>query len=114
MPKAPENDAPAVEAVKAEALARKLEDGSTVVPLVTDEGTADIAVAPPARWYEGAVEHLTAGRISEWVKLAAADEESLVRWQGFRKRYCDLDAFLARWVAATGETPGESKGSSSS
>jgi hypothetical protein len=102
-------------AVKAEAKAVRREDGSTVVPLVTDDGTVlDIIVPAPAEWYEGAVEALTAGRISEWVKLAVEDSDSRIRWDSVRKRYRQLDAFLTAWTKATGESPGESPGSSAS
>lgn len=102
------------ETVKAEAVGKRLEDGSTVVPLTTDEGTVDILVPPPAMWWEGAVEHLTAGRINEWVQLAVDDQESKDLWNSRRKRYRDLDGFLSAWSGATGETPGESSGSSAS
>ena len=109
--KAPEQD---VAAIKAEAVGKRQTDGSTIVPLITDGGSADIVVPPPSMWYEGAVEALTAGRISEWVKLAVEDQESIDRWNGLRKRYRDLDAFLTAWTKATGESPGESSGSSAS
>jgi hypothetical protein len=115
MAEAPEKKAEAaVEAAKAEALGRRQEDGSVVVPLVTDEGTVEVTLAHPTLWYEGAVQHLTAGRITEWVRLAVADEESRVRYDSVRKRYRDLDNFLTAWSQATGETPGESQGSSDS
>jgi hypothetical protein len=114
MTKAPENEKDAAQAVKAEAVGKRLEDGSTLVPLTTDEGTVEILLPPPALWYEGAVEHLSAGRISEWVKLAVEDQESVDLWNSRRKRYRDLDAFLTAWSNATGENPGESSGSSAS
>ena len=113
-PEAPEQEDKALAAVKAEAIGKRLEDGSTLVPLVTDAGTVEIHVLAPALWFEGAVEHLTAGRISEWVKLAVDDPESIVRWNSLKKRYRDLDAFLTAWTNATGESPGESEGSSAS
>jgi len=111
MSEAPEK---AVEAAKAEAVGKRLEDGSVLVPLTTDEGTVEILVPPPALWFEGAVEHLSAGRISEWVKLAVEDRESLDLWNSRRKRYKNLDDFLTAWSKATGESPGESQGSSTS
>lgn len=111
--KAPEEKA--LSAVKAEAKGKRLEDGSTVVPLVTDDGTVlDILMPPPSDWFEGAVEALSAGKVSEWVRLAVEDEESLQRWASVRKRYRQLDAFLTAWTEATGESPGESQGSSGS
>jgi hypothetical protein len=70
--KAPEEKALAT--VKAEAKGKRLEDGSTLVPLVTDDGQVlDILMPPPADWFEGAVEALSAGRVSEWVRLAVED-----------------------------------------
>ena len=105
----------ALAAVMAEARGKRLEDGSTVVPLVADDGTVlDILMPPPSEWFEGAVEALTAGRVSEWVRLAVEDEESLQRWASIPKRYRQLDAFLTAWTEASGESPGESQGSSSS
>lgn len=114
-PEAPEQeDSKALEAVKAEALAVRHEDGSTTVPLITDGGTVDITIPPPTMWFEGAVEALTRGQISAWVKLAVDDPEAIVAWDSLRKRYRDLDGFLERWSKATGESPGESSGSSAS
>lgn len=111
--KAPEEKALA--SVKAEAKGKRLEDGTVIVPLVTDDGTVlDILMPPPSDWFEGAVEALSAGKVSEWVRLAVEDEESLQRWASVRKRYRQLDAFLTAWTEATGESPGESQGSSTS
>lgn len=102
----------ALAAVKAEG--KRQADGSVIVPLVTDEGTVDITVPPPALWYEGAVDALQAGQITKWVELAVEDPLSIAAWRSVRKRYRDLDAFLTAWVGASGEDPGESQGSSAS
>jgi hypothetical protein len=110
MAKAPEK---AVEALKAEAVGVRHADGSSTVPLVTDSETVEILVPPVTEWYEGAVEHLRAGRITEWIKLAVEPDE-LLKWNSVRKRYRHLDAFLAAWTGATGEDAGESTGSSDS
>ena len=107
-------DQKALDAAKAEATGKRLEDGSVVVPLVTDEGTVDILIPSPAMWYEGAVEALRSGRISDWVTLAVDDVETLTAWRSVRKRYRDLDAFLTAWSQATGERAGESPGSRAS
>lgn len=112
-PEAPADDGTALAAVKAEATAHKLADGSVVVPLVTDDGTVEIAVPPAPLWYEGAVEHLVAGRVGRWMELSLEGDE-LVKWRSVRKRYRDLEGFVQRWSKATGETPGESQGSSAS
>lgn len=112
MPRKVSDDA--LTALKAEATAARQPDGSVRVPLVTDEATVEIHVAAPPEWFEGAVDALQAGRISEWIKLAVADRESLDLWNSVRKRYRDLDAFITAWSKATGESPGESQGSSTS
>lgn len=114
MSQAPDKKAKATEAVKAEAVGQRRDDGTIVVPLVVDGKVLDIVVPPPTEWFEGAVEALSAGRISDWVKLAVDDPDSLVRWDSVRKRYRHLDAFLTAWTKATGEAPGESSGSSTS
>jgi hypothetical protein len=101
----------AIKAVEAEADAAP---EGVLVPLTTDEGTVEILIPPPSMWFEGAVDHLTAGRISEWVKLAVEDRESLDLWNSRRKRYRDLDAFLTAWSEAAGESPGKSQASAPS
>lgn len=111
---AEKGSAEALAAVKAEATARKLEDGSVVVPLVTERGSVDITVPPPLMWFDGAVEALERERITSWIRLAVEDPEMLARWDSLRKRYRDLADFVNRWAAATGESPGESQGSSGS
>jgi hypothetical protein len=108
--KAPEK---ALTQVQAEAKGRRLEDGSVVVPLITDDGSHEITVPPASLWYEGAVERLRAGQVSEWAKLAL-EGDALDLWNSVRKRYRDLDAFIAAWGRTSGEDPGESQGSSTS
>jgi hypothetical protein len=109
--KAPEQKA--LDVLQAEAKGRRLEDGSTIVPLITDGGSHEITVPPPSLWYEGAVEALRDGQVSAWAKLAL-ERDSLDLWNSLRKRYRDLDAFIGAWTRATGEDPGESQGSSAS
>lgn len=101
----------ALRAVEADA---KADPAGVKVPLVTDEGSVDILVPPPAMWFEGAVEALTQGRISEWVHLAVEDEDTLAVWDECRKRYRDLSNFVEEWSRLTGEEPGKSGSSESS
>jgi len=96
--------AEALRAVEAEA---KADPEGVVVPLVTDESTDDILILPPAAWFEGAVEALVQGRVTDWVRLAA-DPDAIVVWDSRRKRYGQLEAFLDEWSKRSGETPGKS------
>lgn len=101
-----------LEAVKAEA---KAPEEGFLVPLVTDDGEVDILVPPAAMWFEGALDALIQGRVSDWINLATDDPETLAAWASLpRKRYRDLNAFLERWTAASGENPGKSPVSSPS
>jgi hypothetical protein len=65
-----------LKAIEADA---KAEPEGVVVTLVTDDGTVDVLIPPPAMWFEGAVEALTQGKVSEWVHLAVEDEKVLPR-----------------------------------
>ena len=100
-----------LKAVEADA---KADGEGVVVPLVTDAGSVDILVPPPHLWFEGAVEALTQGRISEWVHLAVEDPDTLAAWDGTRKRYRDLSNFVEEWSRLTGEEPGKSPASGGS
>jgi len=93
-----------LEAVEADA---KADPAGVVVPLVTDDATDDILILPPADWFEGAVEALVQGRVSDWVRLAA-DPDAIVLWDSRRKRYGQLEAFLNEWTKRSGEAPGKS------
>ena len=98
-----------LKALEAEAAAP--EEG-VVVPLVTDDGEVDILVPPAAMWFEGAVDALTQGRVSDWLRLAVDDPKMLAAWDSLpRKRYRDLNAFLERWTELSGESPGKSPAS---
>lgn len=93
-----------LDAVEADA---KADPEGVVVPLVTDDATDDILILPPAQWFEGAVEALVQGRVSDWVRLAA-DPEHIEVWESRRKRYGQLEAFLDEWSKRSGESPGKS------
>lgn len=93
-------------ALEAEATA---DPEGVVVPLVTDEGSVDILIPPPAMWFEGAVEALVQGRVSDWVHLAVDDPDALAAWDARRKRYGQLEAFLDEWSKRSGENPGKSQ-----
>jgi hypothetical protein len=96
----------ALKAVEAEA---KAPEEGVRVPLVTDDGEVEIVVPPANMWFEGAVEALTAGRVSEWIRLAVEDPETLADWDSLpRKRYRDLNAFLEEWTRLSGQNPGKS------
>lgn len=83
-----------------------------LVPLVTDDGEVDILVPPPNMWFEGALEAMMSARISDWIRLATDDPETLAAWDSLpRKRYRDLEAFLDRWTELSGESPGKSQAS---
>ena len=92
-------------ALEAEA---KADPEGVVVPLVTDEGSVDILIPPPAMWFEGAVEALVQGRVSDWVRLAVDDPDVIAAWDARRKRYRDLENFLDEWSKRSGEDPGKS------
>lgn len=95
-----------LKAVEAEATAPP---EGVLVPLVTDDGEVDILVPPADMWFEGALEALTSGRVSDWIRLATDDPETHAAWASLpRKRYRDLNAFLERWTALSGESPGKS------
>jgi hypothetical protein len=97
-----------LKAIEADA---KADPEGVVVPLVTDEGTVDILVPSPALWFEGAVEALTQGRVSDWIRLAVEDPKVLTAWDSKRKRYRDLSAFVKEWTRLSGEDPGKSPAS---
>lgn len=98
-----------LKALEAEASAP---DEGVLVPLVTDDGSVDILIPPASMWFEGAVEALTGGRVSEWVRLAVEDPEMLAAWDSLpRKRYRDLNDFLEKWAELSGENPGKSAAS---
>ncbi|MCW2898493.1 MAG: hypothetical protein JWO67_758 [Streptosporangiaceae bacterium] len=102
----------ALAAIKAEVAA---EPAGVTVPLVTDDGTVDILVPPPSMWFEGAVEALTQGRVSEWIRLAVEDPAMIAAWDSVpRKRYRDLNAFLEEWTRLSGESQGKSPASTPS
>ncbi|MGZ4621455.1 MAG: hypothetical protein ACXVGF_04800 [Blastococcus sp.] len=104
--------AEALKAVEADA---KADPEGVVVPLVTDSVTVDILVPPPHLWFEGAVEALTQGRISDWVHLAVEDPDVLAAWDSVpRKRYRDLNNFAEEWSRLAGENPGKSPASGTS
>lgn len=103
--------ADALRAVEADA---KADPEGVVVPLVTDEHTDDILMLHPAMWFEGAVEALVAGRVTDFVHLAA-HPDSIAVWDSRpRKRYGQLEAFLNEWNERSGETPGKSPQSEAS
>jgi hypothetical protein len=79
-----------------------------------DDESVDILVPPAHLWFEGAVEALTQGRISDWVHLAVEDEDALAAWDGTRKRYRDLSDFTERWAELTGNDLGKSPSSAAS
>lgn len=100
-----------LKAIEADA---KVDPEGVTVTLVTDEGSVDVLVPPPYLWFEGAVEALTQGRVSDWVHLAVEDSGTLAAWDGLRKRYRDLTAFVEEWTRLTGEDPGKSPASAPS
>lgn len=91
-------------AVEAEAVAPP---EGVLVPLVTDDDSVDILVPPASEWFEGAVEALTSGRVSDWVELALEGEE-LSKWRATRKRYRHINQFFAEWSQRSGEDAGKS------
>lgn len=95
----------AVDAAEADA---KADPEGVVVPLTTDDGTLEFLVPHPSMWFEGAVEALVQGRISDWVHHAIDDQAALDLWDSKRKRYGQLEAFLDEWSKRSGETPGKS------
>ena len=103
------------EALKAvEADAKADQDEGVVVRLETDGGTVDVPLLPKHMWFEGAVEALVQGRITDWVKLACEDQDALTAWDALRKRYRDLGNFVDEWTRLTGENPGKSEASGNS
>jgi hypothetical protein len=100
-----------LKAIEADA---KAEPEGVVVTLVTDDGDVDVLMPPPNMWFEGAVEALTQGKVSEWVHLAVEDAKVLAAWDAKRKRYRDLSAFVEEWTRLTGENPGKSPASAPS
>lgn len=92
----------------------KADPAGVTVTLSTDDGTVDVPMLHVSMWWEGAVEALTTGKISEWVHLACEDAAALQAWDSQRKRYRDLEAFVEAWSAASGENPGKSRSSASS
>jgi hypothetical protein len=81
-----------------------------LVPLVTEDGTVELTVPPPGRWYEEANDALRVGDFRTWAEevLSDADFET---WCKTRKRNDDIAAFFTAWRELAGEDP---KGSSRS
>jgi Na+/H+-translocating membrane pyrophosphatase len=100
-----------LKAVEADA---KADDEGVLVPLVTDAGTVDILIPPAHMWFEGAVDALVLGQVSNWVHLAVEDEETLAAWDGAKKRYRDLSAFTDKWAELSGNDLGKSPSSANS
>jgi hypothetical protein len=85
-------------------------DGSTLVELVTEQGSAEIHVPPPGRWKTSANMHMNGGNYEVWAR-STLPAEDYKAWSRLDPNVDDAQAFLLAWQTKVGEDLGKSRSS---